>query len=184
MRVTKIEAAERQLDAAIRMFFADDDWLAIHTLVAASGRILRDLSQQRDTLMWNTLHSTIEPEMRKELLEALSQLGNFLKHADKDPDAVLETEATNDDKYILLNCLLFSGLGKRFTLEMEVFVLWCAWVDPEADFVPATLFTEAERLTISPMRGLPRSEQLAAGRALLESARAAAHGQTGVGGHN
>jgi hypothetical protein len=35
--ITKIEAAQRQLDAAIRMFFADDDWIAIHTLLAAGG---------------------------------------------------------------------------------------------------------------------------------------------------
>ena len=38
MGISKIEAAERQLGAAIRLFFADDDWIAIHTLAAAKNR--------------------------------------------------------------------------------------------------------------------------------------------------
>ena len=41
--VNKLEAARRQLDAAIRMFLMDEDCLAIHSLAAASYRVLRDL---------------------------------------------------------------------------------------------------------------------------------------------
>lgn len=35
MAVTKIDAARRQLDCAIRLFFDDDDSLAVHTLAYA-----------------------------------------------------------------------------------------------------------------------------------------------------
>ena len=45
--VTKIAAAQRQLDAAIRMMLSDEDELAVHTVAAASYRILRDLKQKR-----------------------------------------------------------------------------------------------------------------------------------------
>ena len=45
--VNKLEAARRQLDAAIRMTFANEDELAIHTVAAAAYRILRDLLEKR-----------------------------------------------------------------------------------------------------------------------------------------
>jgi hypothetical protein len=41
--VLKITAAQRQLDAAIRMYFSNEDALATYTVAAASNRILRDL---------------------------------------------------------------------------------------------------------------------------------------------
>jgi hypothetical protein len=47
MHVNKIAAASRQLDAAIRMFFAQEDELAIHTLVSAAFRVLRDIFEKR-----------------------------------------------------------------------------------------------------------------------------------------
>jgi hypothetical protein len=47
VHVTKLAAAQRQLDAAIRMTFGDEDELAIHTVVAAAYRILRDLKNKR-----------------------------------------------------------------------------------------------------------------------------------------
>ena len=45
--VTKIAAAQRQLDAAIRLELRGEDALAIHTLASAAFRILRDLRTQR-----------------------------------------------------------------------------------------------------------------------------------------
>lgn len=45
--INKLEAARRQLDAAIRMTFANEDELAIHTVAAAAYRILRDLLEKR-----------------------------------------------------------------------------------------------------------------------------------------
>ena len=44
----KLAAARRQLDAAIRMVLADEDELAIHTVAAASYKILRDVKKKRD----------------------------------------------------------------------------------------------------------------------------------------
>jgi hypothetical protein len=47
LHVNKIAAASRQLDAAIRMFFAEEDELAIHTVASAAFRILRDVTEKR-----------------------------------------------------------------------------------------------------------------------------------------
>lgn len=45
--INKLEAARRQLDAAIRMTFANEDSLAIHTIAAAAYRITRDILHKR-----------------------------------------------------------------------------------------------------------------------------------------
>jgi hypothetical protein len=45
--VTKLAAAERQLNAAIRMTLFGEDELAIHTVAAAAYRIMRDIQEQR-----------------------------------------------------------------------------------------------------------------------------------------
>jgi hypothetical protein len=45
--LTKLAAAERQLNAAIRMTLANEDILAIHTVAHAAYRILRDIRSKR-----------------------------------------------------------------------------------------------------------------------------------------
>lgn len=47
LHVTKLAAAERQLRAAIRMYFAGEDDLAIHTVASAAYRLLADLKTER-----------------------------------------------------------------------------------------------------------------------------------------
>jgi len=47
IHVTKLAAAGRQLRAALRMYFAEEDDLAIHTIAAASYRLLADLKAER-----------------------------------------------------------------------------------------------------------------------------------------
>jgi hypothetical protein len=47
LHVTKLAAAGRQLRAAIRMYFSGEDELAIHTVAAASYRLLADLKAER-----------------------------------------------------------------------------------------------------------------------------------------
>jgi len=47
LHVTKLAAAQRQLRAAIRMFFVGEDALAIHTVASAAYHILSDLKVER-----------------------------------------------------------------------------------------------------------------------------------------
>src|SRR3972149_8536653 len=47
IHVTKIAAAGRQLRTAIRMFFAGEDELSVHTLASAAYRLVCDLKAER-----------------------------------------------------------------------------------------------------------------------------------------
>ncbi len=46
LEISKLDAAKRQLDTAIRLYFCDGDPVSIHTLAAASYNILRDVTEQ------------------------------------------------------------------------------------------------------------------------------------------
>ena len=47
VHITKLEAARRLLHEAIRMFFADQDELAVHTVASAAYHLIKDLKSQR-----------------------------------------------------------------------------------------------------------------------------------------
>lgn len=47
VHITKLAAAERQLRAGIRMYFAGEDQLAVHTVASAAYRLLADLKAER-----------------------------------------------------------------------------------------------------------------------------------------
>lgn len=45
--ITKANVAQRQLNAAIRLYFSEEDALAVHTVASAAYRVLRDLHLKR-----------------------------------------------------------------------------------------------------------------------------------------
>lgn len=81
--IDKFEAAQRQLDCAIRLWLVDEDSLAIHTLAYAACCLLRDLfdSQKREVLG------------KFEVSQKFGEVPNFLKHADRDPEYVLNAHS-------------------------------------------------------------------------------------------
>ena len=48
LKLSKIDAAKRQIESAIWLWFVDADIVSVHTLVAAAHRLLFDLAQRRD----------------------------------------------------------------------------------------------------------------------------------------
>jgi hypothetical protein len=47
LHITKLAAAKRQLQAAIRMYFMPEDELAVHTVAAAVYGLLKDIKRER-----------------------------------------------------------------------------------------------------------------------------------------
>ena len=110
IKVTKLEAAQRQIDAAIRMLFANEDPVAIHSIAAAGSRILRDLAKQKQTDIWKMMNDCIRPEMREEFWGAkgMNRFANFLKHADIDPTEIIDdVDDIVNDYMIFFACLLY-----------------------------------------------------------------------------
>ncbi len=91
--VDKLEAARRQLETAIRLYFQSDDEVSIHTLAAAAYTVLRDINERRGGgLMLKDLRKLLGDDLARVFKRYINSPDNFLKHADKDPDHVTELD--------------------------------------------------------------------------------------------
>ncbi|NWK96698.1 hypothetical protein DM806_13715 [Sphingobium lactosutens] len=120
--VTKLDAARRQLETAIDMFFDQADPLAVYTLAYASFKVLLDIypHQQGDDFS-----AQIDALIGKEGWKRMSGQANFLKHADRDFDAVLEDMHPMQPMGVIgFGTLLYRRLAGDFTLKMRAYDFW------------------------------------------------------------
>ena len=110
--ITKLEAAQRQLDCAIRRWLDEDDLCSVQTLAWAAFTILRDLGRKANPPIYE-LPSSSDFERKA---------ANFLKHADKDPDAVMLEIDHMIPELVFYDAIRRYHIlsGSKLTKEMEV----------------------------------------------------------------
>jgi len=88
--VTKIDAARRQLRAAIILWFDEGDPVATHTILAAAHEILHRIYRNRgfSDLIFDSL--IVKDEYRSEWNKLLKSHANFFKHSAHDMDGTIE----------------------------------------------------------------------------------------------
>lgn len=171
MLVTKLEAARRQLDCAIRLFFNDDDMCSIVTLSRASFRLLFDLYPK---LTKDGFEKPFEKVIQRLGWNRFNEVANFLKHADRDHDSELDIDEINCMTGIGLSAILYGRIRGQITREMRAWEtymavaqphLWDETPVPEAegydDFLKAVEF----------FKNASREERLATGRGFLAQLR-------------
>jgi hypothetical protein len=139
MHISKIEAAQRQLNSAIILYFMNSDDVSVCTLLHSSWNILKDLLKERDcTRNWiaeEYARSSGEPKSK--FWDFLQLNWNFLKHANQDPKAIL----VFDNEYLWGGIAFaihdFIQLGKP-TPAMEVFQIWVCAKSPLPDDIEPT----------------------------------------------
>lgn len=132
--VSKLEAAERQLRQAIRLFFQRGDEVSIHTLAAAAYQVLIDLCKHKN------IHREIEDSkilesmgIKDEVIKAFRKPQNFFKHSGSEPDPA----ATVRFNPMLSACVLVFCIsyhqeltGTQF-IEGQAFFVWFFLRNPE-----------------------------------------------------
>lgn len=172
LRTNKLDAARRQTDAAIRLFFANEDPFAIHTIAAAAQRILRDIAEKRGNSQWHeAVKQLIRPGMENRFWAATNKAANFLKHADSDADEILEVGEEVNDLTILSCCVYYTSLGFESTPEMRGFFSWHMVMYPEL-----LLDSDPRKKVVSGhdfdwWRAQPREKRLSYGQELVALAR-------------
>ncbi|HEY8119343.1 MAG TPA: hypothetical protein VIE91_08905 [Methylophilaceae bacterium] len=128
----KSTAASRQLDVAIELLFSDQDPLGIRTLAAAAHTIFADLvEKRRPGESWRDRLIQDSGLSRKEAIDVLNGASNFLKHADRDPEAELSFEEDENDYLIFFATLECGELGHPLSLTMQAFQVWHLACHPE-----------------------------------------------------
>lgn len=121
--VSKLDAARRQLDTAIDLWFAEADSVPVLALAFASFRISQNLHKRKgDSEFGKKIDELIEAGIGwKKFTEA----ANFLKHADQDPDADMDFHPDLGMPIMGLAVLLYKHLAPDgLTLRMKAFDAW------------------------------------------------------------
>jgi hypothetical protein len=148
--ITKMDAAERQLNTAIRLFFENRDHLSSYALAVASREVTDDVIQSRCSELyqrelarvgdpqkvrlsyreeWKIL---IKDEFHNDFQKLDRKWQNFLKHADRDPDAEIEPFTTKQLVLIISFAIRnYTLLTQRWTAEMATFFAWFVVAEPQ-----------------------------------------------------
>lgn len=125
-QLTKRTVAKRQLVTAIRLFFVNRDPVSVFTLAANAWEVVDELCNRNgiDSAS-NQTRSHLEAGKDLKYNYVNSPYRNFFKHADRDPDGVLE-DFTDEacDGLLFLATEDYIRLNKASPIELQVFQLW------------------------------------------------------------
>jgi hypothetical protein len=165
LQVSKLDAARRQLEMAVRLFFVDADPISVHTLAAAAGEVLADLARREGKVgLLESMLDGIRPEKEDEVRAMLHEYQNFFKHADRDPEEMLTFNPTVNEYYLLNACQLYRNLTSERVPLLMLFTGW--WQARHPDLIEETRQVHEVLRTIDPndkmafLRLLPEFEQL------------------------
>jgi hypothetical protein len=144
--ITKLQAAERQLRVAIRLFFERRDLVAVHTLAAAALGVLGDLA--RPCGLWSIFKNNpvIRPERQAEMATLFNEAQNFFKHADRDPQSKLKFNHETIKFYLYDAASLYMQLTGQQFQEIIVLRTWLAAKCPDLFVEGAFKDKEQERI--------------------------------------
>ena len=164
--VSKTQAATRQLRLAIKLLFDGADSVPVHTLVGAASVILSDyIEKKAPNKSWDIFAQQANKISAAEYFRVMRKAQNFFKHAESDPDAILDFEVVDTDNlafWAVLNSAELWPLSK----EEEIFRAWyLSSYFPDLDKSCAA-FREALSL-FGDLRSVSRDSRLAIGRKVL-----------------
>lgn len=122
--VNKLQAAHRQLNAAIRLLFSEDDPVVVLALAGNASAVFSDLiAQKRPNDSWDQHAQQATNLTERQYFGVLRRGQNFLKHANRDAAAVI-TWPTPDTEAVILIAVLNAGELDGNSSSQQVFRSW------------------------------------------------------------
>jgi hypothetical protein len=172
MQLTKFDAATRQLNTAIQLFFERRDPVSVRTLLGAASRVFADLVEARHAgESWRGAIAASIPQLPPgEVYRIIDRTHNFLKHANKDPEGVEIFSEEENEGLIFVSCLECGELGGPKSREMQAFEIWYMAAHPERFGAENSAAVDA--LAVLPtLHTLDRDEMIAQGAQFLAAHR-------------
>jgi hypothetical protein len=156
IKVAKIDAAQRQLQTAIRLWFNDGDAVSIHTLAFAAYEVIHVISKKqkpdRRDLLFDSL--IVKDEYRADWNKSIKEHANFFKHAKNDFDASIDFAPVISVLFMMSAITGIGILGRPHTAEETALTFWLFihepdWIKPAfrqrfADRVPVEDFAHVK----------------------------------------
>jgi hypothetical protein len=131
LEIDKVTAARKLFNEATLLFYERRSAIAIHHLAHAAHEVLCAITD--DSHIFDS--ASLTPAGLKEFKRGFNISKNFIKHADKDPNARL-TLQPQINIFILFDCawIIILNIDKACVYSQTV-IAWCAFVYPEL-FIP------------------------------------------------
>ena len=145
LKLTKLDAAVRQLNAAITLWFQDGDAVSIHTLASASHQVIYDVVRfgEGPALLFDSL--IFRDEYRSRVGRILREPQNFFKHADSDPHGELVFDPRITDMFLMTSLQGLEFLNLAHDSIQSAYLHWFALTHPE-------FLTEKGRMQFAPIQ--------------------------------
>lgn len=122
--ITKEDAAHRQLDAAIELYFCEGDLLAIYTLCANVFVITENLAEKKKIpadkgTFYSYLKSFLTTDEFKTLKNGLGKISGFLKHADRGEIEMTDFNENQTLAFLALTANNFKSIFGYFSVPMQ-----------------------------------------------------------------
>ena len=137
--ISKLDAAKRQLETAIQLFFRHGDPVSIHTLTAASYNVISNINDSRGggpMIVKGQLMDQVRPEAKELFRKKLNESENFFKHADRDPESALTFSPAETEMLIVDACSKYFQLTKEDSPFFVVFRGWYMANHPDLFILP------------------------------------------------
>lgn len=129
--LTKLEAGRRQLHAAIRLWFSDEDPVAILALAFAAHEIVHGVFKARGFkgLLFDAV--SIQKANRQKFSHGFSKVAGFLKHARNDPFCTIEFNPSTSEPLMIAAACGLRHMGEPVAMEESALVHWLLINRPE-----------------------------------------------------
>lgn len=168
-QLTKLEAAQRQLSIAIRMLFAGDDPIAVHTLTGAASIVFTDLIERlAPEKSWDRMAQEDNNLSARKYFSIIREAQNFLKHARDDHTEVFDFNPDDTEALVMMAVMNASEIAPMST-EAQVFQLWFLAARHPPEFAAELPFREAIE-HFGNLSATARGERLRLGMQILQRA--------------
>lgn len=165
--ISKLGAARRQILAALHLHWYANEPIAVYTLAANSWEVCNSLLKRDDKIRIVQEITDTYGAPPKEIIDLINAPRNFVKHADRDPDAVFpEIKEEDCDAVLLTACLDYMFANGRSPYIMGVFLSWYSGIYQEKI---DGFMRETAELLFPQIDQLNRQQQKKAARTLLSN---------------
>jgi hypothetical protein len=144
LKLSKLDCARRQLEMGIELYFMERDPVSIHTLAGAVYQLLVDLNKHQGgkpmTQEMESLKEVIIPGKEEEAYRLFRKAENFFKHADRDPNEVIDFSPEINGMILWESSLKYVELTGEQTPAMQAIHVW--WIGQHPDLFK---YADAER---------------------------------------
>jgi len=169
IKVSKLDAARRQLKTAIVLWFEDGDPVSIHTLAFAAYEIVHVVSKkrnrQRDLLFDSRL---IKDEGKTSWSLLLKSSANFFKHARNDADKTLEFRPSLTELFFIYTIAGLQLSGESLSPEESAFMFWLQLHRPDL-LAEGGRVMFLDRIPVEHLEDIQRLPKTAFFKAILEA---------------